>query len=832
MKSTKSLLCRLAIVSLFCCVLNAQQSVSSSSSAVVPRLVNYSGKAIDAQGKPISGITGITFEIYKDQYEGSPLWMETQNVTADAKGNYTVQLGATKPDGLPQELFSSVEARWLGVRINGGEEQPRVLLLSVPYALKAADAQTLGGMPASAFVLAAPPSGGSVASSSSASSSSNNAGAAPAVSGSGTADYVPLWTDNNGTLGNSAIYQGGTAKKPKIGIGTAKPASTLDVKGGGTIRGELSLPATGTATASGGDNSQPIDLAASVFNSGTGTAVPQTFQWQAEPVGNNTGNASGSLNLLFGTGSNKPSETGLNIASNGQITFANGQTFPGTGTVTSVGSGAGLTGGPITGSGTLSVANAGVTNAMLQNSSLTVTANSPLSGGGAVSLGGSTSLGLKNCSSNQVLEFISGAWTCTNPATGTVTSVGLSAPSSDFTVSGSPVITSGTLGLTWTVAPTSTDTANAIVKRDATGSFSAGLITASTSSSSAAVTATDASSSGSIGVYSTSTYGYGVYGSSTYGLAGVYGTSTGNYGVYGTSTDSGGVLGEGPSGVLGYGGSVGVYGQGGSVGVEGQVGGSAIGVYGGSDSGPGVLGQASSGGWAVYGNGTSGATGVLAGSDTGYAGWFNGETEVDGNLNVDGTFTADTKKFKIDHPLDPANKYLEHASVESSEMMNIYTGNVTTDTQGEATVQLPEWFEALNTDFRYQLTVIGQFAQAIVSHEIQDHEFQIRTNLPNVKVSWQVTGVRQDAYAKAHPMQVEQDKPEAERGFYRHPELYGAPEEKSVAWAHDAKAMKQWKEARTKGAATDGNEVPEVPAKPWDGRHQPLPVPPGAGLAR
>jgi hypothetical protein len=130
-----------------------------------------------------------------------------------------------------------------------------------------------------------------------------------------------------------------------------------------------------------------------------------------------------------------------------------------------------------------------------------------------------------------------------------------------------------------------------------------------------------------------------------------------------------------------------------------------------------------------------------------------GNVQIAGSLSVQGA-----KKFQIDDPVDPEHKYLEHASIESSEMMNIYSGNVTTDAEGEATVRLPEWFEALNTDFRYQLTVVRQFAQAIVAREIQDHEFAIRTNAPNVKVSWQVTGVRQDAYAKAHPLLVEEEK--------------------------------------------------------------------------
>jgi hypothetical protein len=154
MKSAKHILSSFSMLLLFCWSINAQQTSSSTGSATVPRLVNFSGKATDTQGKNISGIAGATFAIYKEESGGSPLWLETQNIQADAKGNYTAQLGATKADGLPLDLFSSGEARWLGVTVNGGQEQPRVLLLSVPYALKAADAETIGGLPASAFVLA------------------------------------------------------------------------------------------------------------------------------------------------------------------------------------------------------------------------------------------------------------------------------------------------------------------------------------------------------------------------------------------------------------------------------------------------------------------------------------------------------------------------------------------------------------------------------------------------------------------------------------------------------------------------------------------------------
>src|SRR5712692_2129147 len=123
----------------------------------VPRLIKFAGTLKDAQGKPLSNTVGLTFAIYKEQEGGAPLWLETQNAQLDEQGHYSVLLGATKSEGLPLELFSSGAPRWLGVQVQlpGEVEAPRVLLVSVPYALKAADADTLGGIPASAFVLAA-----------------------------------------------------------------------------------------------------------------------------------------------------------------------------------------------------------------------------------------------------------------------------------------------------------------------------------------------------------------------------------------------------------------------------------------------------------------------------------------------------------------------------------------------------------------------------------------------------------------------------------------------------------------------------------------------------
>ena len=127
-------------------------SVTGSNAGSVPHLVKFSGTVRDDQGRLQSGIVGITFSLYKDQDGGAPLWLETQNVQADANGHYTVMLGVTSSEGLPMDFFTSNEARWVGVQPQGQSEQPRILLVSTPYALKAADADTLGGKPASAFL--------------------------------------------------------------------------------------------------------------------------------------------------------------------------------------------------------------------------------------------------------------------------------------------------------------------------------------------------------------------------------------------------------------------------------------------------------------------------------------------------------------------------------------------------------------------------------------------------------------------------------------------------------------------------------------------------------
>lgn len=192
-------------------------------------------------------------------------------------------------------------------------------------------------------------------------------------------------------------------------------------------------------------------------------------------------------------------------------------------------------------------------------------------------------------------------------------------------------------------------------------------------------------------------------------------------------------------------------------------GGTASGVYGENVAGGfGVAGRSNGAGSAVYGDNTNAS---------GFAGYFNG------NVRVQGTLSKGAGSFEIDDPIDPANKYLYHSFVESPDMMNIYNGNVVLDEKGAATVQMPDWFEALNMEFRYQLTAIGAPGPNLyVAKEIENNQFEIAGGAPNSKVSWQVTGIRHDPYAEQNRIPVEKAKTEDDAGKYLYPEVYNQPD--------------------------------------------------------
>jgi hypothetical protein len=201
---------------------------------------------------------------------------------------------------------------------------------------------------------------------------------------------------------------------------------------------------------------------------------------------------------------------------------------------------------------------------------------------------------------------------------------------------------------------------------------------------------------------------------------------------------------------------------------------STLGVYALSDAGAGT-GLLADGKYIGAQANASGADinrqairGEISNSGGGYAGIF-----INGFTGVFGTLTKTAGAFLIDHPVEPETKYLYHSFVESPDMKNIYDGIITTGTDGTAVVNMPDWFEALNMDFRYQLTCMGQFAQAIVLDEIANNQFTIKTDKPNVKVSWQLTGIRNDPYARDNRIPVEKLKRPDEIGKYIYPEGFG-----------------------------------------------------------
>jgi hypothetical protein len=389
-------------------------------------------------------------------------------------------------------------------------------------------------------------------------------------------------------LGNSAIYQ----NSGNVGINTNAPSATLDVNGTAAVRGNLALPSIGTADAGGGKNSHALSLSASAFNSSLGAAVKQTFRWQAEPVRNDTNNPSGTLNLLYSAGGSSPAETGLNIASNGQITFAAGQAFPGAGTITGVTAGSGLTGGGNSGNVTLGL--------------------------------------LSTCANGQILQWNGSKWVCSNAGAGTITGV---TAGTDLTGGGN----SGTVTLSldttkvprlasvnsFTAAQTITNNtpntdALTVTNNAASGAGmvlsanSIGIFATANSIGATGVFGANVASSGNgIGVQGSSVGGTGIYGSTAgtsglfNGAAAVVGDSKNYWGVWGLSAKADGVHGINGSGGAG-------------VGAESK--GQGYGVWAISSNsstyGVGVRGESFGNGFFPDGNGSDGVDG-FAHSETG-----------------------------------------------------------------------------------------------------------------------------------------------------------------------------------------------------------------------
>jgi hypothetical protein len=651
--------------------------------AQVPKGFNYQGVARSTTGVPLAN-TAINLRL--TMHDGTPtgtlVYQESFNVTTNTFGLYNVVVGSGKilyPLGStfvwpPTKVFNDTDGIFMQVEIDqtgtgtSYNSMGSTQLMSVPYALYAANGPTGAQGPAGPIGPVGPtgPTGPA---------GPLGPGIDSIILGTGftpTTIYGPSGTINLPNVGTASTY----------GSGSLIPVFTTDAQG--RVSSVTNTPVVGD---NWGLQSAVTDLATLA-----GTGVP--------------GN---------------PLKIAQQGATPGQLLAWSGAswapiTASGTGTVTSVGTSAPLTGGPITATGTIGLAPTGTagtygdathipavtTDTWGRISAVTVYSVSP----------GITSTG----SANYITKFtaptaITNSNMYEDPTTHQI-GIGFTSPGASLDVE-------------------TTD--------DMTGNF---INNSGTAPSLAVVqvmyAGTDASTSS---------------------------TAIQAQSIPDASINEG-------NGVVGLGGQTGVFGNAfnydptpllQATGVSGQ-------TQSDNDYSIGVQGYGSA---YLFGpNYNYGVAGVTDGSGMieDFAGKFAGD------VDVTGTLTALSKSFKIDDPLDPANKFLYHACIESNEMLDVYSGNVTTDGGGIAKVTLPAYFEALNQDFRYQLTVMGgTFAQAIVSKEESGNSFEIKTNAPNVKVSWQITGVRHDPYANAHRVVAEVPKKGSQIGKYLSPKEYGKP---------------------------------------------------------
>jgi hypothetical protein len=770
------------------------------------QVLSFQGRLCGLDGKPLpDGPYAVQFTIYDAEVDGNTLWTESQGVT-QVGGVFAVYLGSVT--GFPAALFKDGN-RWLGIKVGGDPEMAqRFKFAPAPWAIYANDSNRVDGFHASQtptpnYILPLDAGGKfpqSVLPPSNDWSLAGNTGTNPPTTFLGTTDNKPLVIKTNGTEAMRVDSTG------YVGIG-GLPSSYWRLAVSNTSGGAGSFTTTGTGEAgvfqiSNTSNSNPAVLATTDgggeavkgFTTGSGIAgsfginnassTNPTLLASTNGLGNaiwaridSAGNSSAALrSRTFGTGPagyfeiDNPSNgsaaveartngngraiwgyTDKGIAGDFEVTDTSGNGWAVYGHTVGLGS-----------AGEFATTNSGNSEPALEaftwgtgpagkfyinNGSSGSAAVDAYTNGDGAAVSGRTSGGtagrfiLENSDSpNSALYAETTGY---GPAVCVVShGRGLTGLFENWDSNSSEAVLVGHTFGTGSVAvfntANATGTEPTLIAEHAGHGPAARFLAMRTDNYSPAVEAISAGQSFTTNVIS------GRYVGAAADAVAVYGESV-------------------PSDWYGVGGSF----QGGYIGARGQVyptgGNTYCGLY----------------GYVSGGTGTNcGVFGIASGNGTNFAGYFAGNVKVTGYLYKDGG------GFQIDHPLDPANMYLNHSFVESPDMKNVYDGVVLLDGAGEAWVELPEWFGALNGDFRYQLTAIGAPGPNLyIAEEIADNRFKIAGGAPGMKVSWQVTGIRHDPYAEAHRIPVEEIKPPHARGLYEHPELYGRPEWEGVGYA-------------------------------------------------
>lgn len=721
---------------------------ASSAAMAIPRTLNYQGVLTDPNGVPIEGRHELIFRLYDVESEGEPLWSETDSITV-VHGVMNAVLGHAEPIDLD---FS--DRYWLGISVDGEAEMaPRAELTASPYAIHAALADSvLGG-------------GGG-------------------IGGSGTANQVAKFTAAR-SIGNSILCD--TGANVGLGAGFTNPTCRLQIHSEEAVI-RLTTPASGAAWNDG------LQIGPMTSNSFNYDIWNREEGWLRFGTSNAERMAISSIGDV-GIGTTSPAAK-LHVAAYGglanirlQNTHVNGDSWEFQSGVTGWSDhylgirniDAGLLAMVVRDNGNVGVGVASAPTEKLQVSgtihSMTggfkfpdgTVQTTAASGGGGIGGGGTAGYlpkftGSGSTIGNSVVrEAANGdiGLQVTPAATLHLHKVGETAAIriTDGNTGATP-----TDGLEISLPGGFTDAQiwnreNGKLSLGTSGVERIAIAAGGQVDVKSAMTVTTAVSPAlwTICTLTGNTHAQAVYGVANpapgYGFGGLFqSTGCGVKGEVSELTTGGqtykGVEGRAESltgtiqGVYGYGASV----SGGTkYGVKGFV------------QGPGVN-------YAVYGSHGGGA-------GTYYAGYFDGNVQVNGNFAVSGT-----KAFRIDHPADPANKYLNHFCVESDRAMNVYSGNAVLDAAGEAWVELPAYFDAVNREPRYQLTCLGEFAPVFVAERIAENRFKIAGGQPGLEVSWQVTAVRSDAAAEKYRLPAEQEKPAEERGRYMNPELYGMPE--------------------------------------------------------